>query len=57
MSAMRTYMSFRLVWTMIDSHTVVPAASFNFWGVVAGVGIGWWFCSMMYRESVKVKGF
>ncbi|MDG2304842.1 MAG: urate hydroxylase PuuD [Candidatus Binatia bacterium] len=52
-----TYMSFPLVWTMIDTHTVIPYASYGFWGLVVAVGIGWWFCSMMYRQSAKVKGF
>lgn len=52
-----TYMSVPLVWMMIDSHTVVPYASFGFWGVVGAVAIGWWFCSMFYRQSAKVPGF
>lgn len=52
-----TYMSLPLVWMMIDTHTVVPYASLGFWGVVGAVAIGWWFCSMFYRQSAKVPGF
>lgn len=52
-----TYMSVPLIWMMIDTHTVVPYASFGFWGVVGAVAIGWWFCSMFYRQSAKVPGF
>jgi uncharacterized membrane protein len=57
-----TYMSIPLVWTMIGSHTVVPWASFptselSFLGLTLMVAIGWWFCSMLYRQSAKVKGF
>ena len=52
-----TYMSVPLVWMMMNQHTVVPYASFGFWGVVGAVAIGWWFCSMFYRQSAKVPGF
>ena len=52
-----TYMSVPLVWTMIDSHTVVPFASYGWVGLVVAVAIGWWFTSMFYRQSAKVPGF
>jgi uncharacterized membrane protein len=52
-----TYMSVPLIWTMIDSHTTIPYASLEIWGVVGAVAVGWWFCSMFYRKSVKVPGF
>ena len=57
-----TYMSVPLVWTMMNFHSVVPWASFptsdtSFLGLTLMVAIGWWFCSMFYRQSAKVQGF
>lgn len=52
-----TYMSVPLVWTMINAHTVVPWASWGWIGLTIMVAIGWWFCSMFYRQSAKVQGF
>ncbi|MFP6663327.1 MAG: urate hydroxylase PuuD [Deltaproteobacteria bacterium] len=52
-----TYMSIPLVWTMINAHTVVPWASWGWWGLTIMVAIGFWFGSMFYRQSAKVKGF
>lgn len=52
-----TYMSVPLVWMMMNQHSVVPFASFGFWGVVGAVAVGWWFCSMFYRQAAKVPGF
>jgi hypothetical protein len=47
-----------LVWTMINSHTVVPFASGPAWlWLLLMVAIGWWFVTMFYRQSAKVKGF
>ena len=52
-----TYLSIPLIWTMVGSHTVVPWASYDWAGLTVMVGIGWWFCSMFYRQSAKVQGF
>jgi uncharacterized membrane protein len=53
-----TYLSVPLVWTMINSHTVVPFASGPAWlWLLLMVAIGWWFVTMFYRQSAKVKGF
>ncbi len=52
-----TYMSIPLVWTMVNQHTVVPWASWGWMGLVVMVAIGWWFGTMFYRQSAKVKGF
>lgn len=51
-----TYLSVPLIWMMINSHTVVPFASSWIWLLVM-VAVGWWFCSMFYRQAAKVKGF
>jgi uncharacterized membrane protein len=51
-----TYLSFPLVWMMIDAHTVVPFAN-SFIYLLVMIAIGWWFCSMFYRQAAKVKGF
>jgi len=52
-----TYMSVPLVWMMINMHTVTPYANFGLLTVVGAVAIGWWLCSMFYRQAAKVKGF
>ncbi len=52
-----TYMSIPLVWTMVNQHTVVPWASWGWVGLTIMVGIGWWFGTMFFRQSAKVKGF
>ena len=52
-----TYMSIPLVWTMIGQHTVVPWASRGWMGLVVMVAIGWWFGTMLFRQSAKIKGF
>jgi uncharacterized membrane protein len=50
-----TYLSVPLIWTMINSHTVVPGADSPLWllGVVLA---GWGGVSLIYRKSGKVKG-
>jgi len=51
-----TYLSVPLVWMMIEAHTTPFAALAGVPGwvwVVIMTGIGWWFCSMFYRQSTK----
>lgn len=51
-----TYMSVPLVFMMINSHTVLYNGLLRIpsWGWVAIMtAIGWWFCSMFYRQSTK----
>lgn len=50
-----TYLSVPLVWTMINMHTTVPAASSWFYllGIIA---IGWIGVYLVYRQAGKVKG-
>lgn len=51
-----TYLSVPLVWMMIDSHTTRFALLAGIPGwvwVVIMTAIGWWFCSMFYRQSTK----
>ncbi|MGB2867625.1 MAG: urate hydroxylase PuuD [Bacteroidota bacterium] len=50
-----TYLSVPLVWTMINSHTVVPGATSWFW--LLGVTlVGWFFVAGLYSAAGKVKG-
>jgi uncharacterized membrane protein len=50
-----TYLSVPLVWTMINSHTVVPGADSWLW--LLGVTLlGWLLVSLLYARSMKVKG-
>jgi len=50
-----TYLSVPLVWTMINSHTVVPGADSWLW--LLGVTLlGWLVVSLLYARSMKVKG-
>jgi len=51
-----TYMSVPLVWTMINTHTILynDLLGIPSWGWVAIMtAVGWWFCSMFYRMSTK----
>ena len=50
-----TYLSVPLLWTMINSHTVVPGADSPLWllGVILA---GWCGVSLIYRKSTKLKG-
>jgi uncharacterized membrane protein len=51
-----TYLSVPLVWMMIDAHTTQFALLVGIpgwiWTVVM-VAVGWWFCTMFYRQSTK----
>ena len=50
-----TYLSVPLLWTMINSHTVVPGANSPLWlpGVIL---VGWFGVSLIYGKSTKLKG-
>jgi uncharacterized membrane protein len=50
-----TYLSVPLLWTMINSHTVVPGANSPLWllGVILA---GWFGVSLIYGKSTKLKG-
>ncbi len=51
-----TFLSVPLVWMMIDSHTTSFALLAGIPGwiwTVLMTGIGWWFVTMFYRQSVK----
>jgi len=50
-----TYLSVPLVWTMINSHTVVPGADSVLWllGVILA---GWLAVYLLYRRAASVKG-
>jgi uncharacterized membrane protein len=50
-----TYLSVPLVWTMINSHTVVPGANSPFW-LLGVILVGWGGVSLIYRKSGNVKG-
>jgi uncharacterized membrane protein len=55
-----TYMSVPLVWMMVNQHTTSFSAALGLPGwvwLVIMTGIGWWFCSMFYRQAAKVPGF
>ena len=55
-----TYMSFPLLWTMINEHTVVfNGKLFNIEGLVLLViiALGWHIVFQLYKKSGKVKGF
>ncbi|HUI09819.1 MAG TPA: urate hydroxylase PuuD [Bacteroidota bacterium] len=50
-----TYLSVPLVWTMINSHTVVPGA--DSWLILPLVVLlGWGGVALLYAKSTKVKG-
>ena len=51
-----TYLSVPLVWTMINSHTVVPGANSQFW-LLGVILVGWLAVSLLYKKSATVKGF
>lgn len=50
-----TYMSVPLVWTMINSHTVVPGSDSPLW-LLGAVLVGWLCVTLIYGKSAKVKG-
>ena len=50
-----TYLSVPLVWTMINSHTVVPGADSPLW-LLGGVLVGWGGVTLIYGKSTKIKG-
>ena len=50
-----TYMSVPLVWTMINQHTVVPAAASPIY-LFAVTLLAWLVVSWLYDKSAKVKG-
>ncbi|HWP81232.1 MAG TPA: urate hydroxylase PuuD [Bacteroidota bacterium] len=50
-----TYMSVPLVWTMINQHTVVPAANSPMY-LFAVTLLAWLVVSWLYDKSAKVKG-
>ena len=55
-----TYMSFPLLWTMINEHTVVfNGKLFNIEGLVllVVIALGWHIVFQLYKKSGKVKGF
>lgn len=51
-----TYMSMPLIWTMINSHTVVVGADSPFI-LIGVVAFGFWIAKHIYDRSAKVKGF
>lgn len=51
-----TYMSVPLVWTMINAHTAVPAASSWFY-LLGAVVVGWVAVALVYGKAGKLKGF
>ncbi len=50
-----TYLSVPLIWTMINSHTVVPGANSPLW-LLGAILVGWCGVSLIYRKSTKLKG-
>jgi uncharacterized membrane protein len=50
-----TYLSVPLLWTMINSHTVVPGANSPLW-LLGVILVGWFGVSLMYGKSTKLKG-
>lgn len=56
-SKMNTYMSFPLVWTMINAHSAFLAGEYG-WAWLAGIILVSWLGVMqMYKRAGKVKGF
>ena len=51
-----TYMSVPLVWTMINSHTVVPFAA-NVVYLILAIPVGWAAVYLIYNKAATVKGF
>ena len=51
-----TYLSVPLVWTMLNSHTIVPFAASPI-TLLAAVGIGWWAVAQLYKKAPTIKGF
>jgi uncharacterized membrane protein len=51
-----TYMSVPLVWTMIDSHTVVPFAT-SAVSLFVAILVGWSAVYWLYAKAGQVKGF
>ncbi len=54
-SKQNTYLSFPLLWTMMNAHTTWAASCWYALPIV--VLLGWWIVSMLYRRAAKVKGF
>jgi len=51
-----TFLSVPLIWTMINSHTAVPAA--NSWLYLVGVVVvGWAVVALAYGKAAKLKGY
>jgi uncharacterized membrane protein len=50
-----TYLSVPLLWTMINSHTVVPGANSPLW-LLGVILVGWYGVSLIYGKSTKIKG-
>lgn len=50
-----TYLSIPLVWTMINSHTAVPAAD-SWLYLLGAVAIGWTTVALLYKKAGKLKG-
>jgi len=54
-SRQNTYMSFPLIWTMMNQHATWAA---SWWYVTPAVVLfAWWIGSMLFRRAPKVKGF
>jgi uncharacterized membrane protein len=53
-----TYMSVPLVWTMINEHTAKSQfSSFEWWGLILMILLGWHIVFHLYKKSAKVQGF
>jgi uncharacterized membrane protein len=59
-----TYMSFPLIWTMINQHTTVFAGgnfgiteSTNWLVLMIMIALGWHIVFQIYKKSAKIKGF
>ncbi|HTY57818.1 MAG TPA: urate hydroxylase PuuD, partial [Bacteroidota bacterium] len=50
-----TYLSVPLIWTMINSHTVVPGSDSPLW-LLGVVLVGWLGVSLIYGKAAKLKG-
>jgi len=51
-----TYLSVPLIWTMINSHTVVPFAA-NIAYLILAIPLGWAAVYLIYNKAGTVKGF
>jgi uncharacterized membrane protein len=51
-----TFLSVPLLWTMINAHTVVPAAS-HWLYLLGAVVLGWVTVWWIYGKAGKLKGF